>query len=618
MCGIVGYVGTREAIPLLLHGLKALEYRGYDSAGIAVISKNDGGEKIWSVKCPGRFEMFEARVYSAPLPSAHICIAHTRWATHGEPNEINAHPHFDCAHHIAVVHNGIIENFQELKKELIAAGHVFVSATDTEVLPHLIEEEQKRGGEDDELLQAVLRALHKIRGTYGIAVLDTRAPTQIIAARNFSPLLIGVGDREWIVASDAAAVLRHTQNIIYLEEGEVAVLTPQGYRIVDLHNNTVLRKPEHVLWTEESAQKNGYPHFMLKEIFEQPEGIENSLRGRCIAEEGRVQLGGLREANNTLRATERILITACGTAFHAGKLGEYMIEEYAGIPVEVDIASEFRYRKPVFRPHDVLLAISQSGETADTLAAVREAKGKNVTTLGIVNVVGSSLARETIAGVYQHIGPEVSVASTKAFTSQSAILALLTVLLGREREMSLITGKRIIEELKKIPDYMRAILEQSEKIHALAKKFAVYDHFFFLGRKYNIATAYEGALKLKEISYIHAEGLGAGEMKHGPIAMIDAHMPTICIAPLDSVYEKMRSNIEELKARRGPVIAITTEGNVAMEELADATVMIPKTLEMLTPLLAIVPLQLFAYYCAVERGCNVDRPKNLAKSVTVE
>jgi glucosamine--fructose-6-phosphate aminotransferase (isomerizing) len=513
-----------------------------------------------------------------------------------------------------VAHNGIIENYKALRETLESAGHRFRSATDTEVIPHLIEEEMKTLPLED----AVRAALRKLRGTYGLVILSKDKPDHLIAARNFSPLLIGIGKDEYIVASDASAVLKHTARVVYLDDGEIAVITPQEHRVYGAGSTPRAKEVHAIEWSPEQAQKGGYAHFMEKEIAEQPEAIENSIRGRLIPGEGRAKLGGLADVADMLRDAQRILIAACGTAYLAGRIGEYMLEEYAGIPAEVDMASEFRYRKPVFRTGDVLLAISQSGETADTLAAVREAKEKGVPTLGIVNVVGSTIARETDAGVYQHIGPEIGVASTKAFTSQAAIMALLTLLLGRQRDMSLVVGERIARELARIPDLMRTVLGQKSAVAAIAAKYNDYENFFFLGRKYNMPVALEGALKLKEISYVHAEGYGAGELKHGPIALVGPRFPSVCIVPQDSVYEKMLSNMEEIRARGGPIIAIATEGDTRVREIADDVITIPKTLEMLTPLLAAVPLQIFAYQFGVLRGLDVDKPRNLAKSVTVE
>lgn len=610
MCGIIGYLGKQNAVEVGLDGLKHLEYRGYDSAGIAFWDKYLG--RVVAVKSVGRIYNLEKKI--KPEWFGTVAIAHTRWATHGEVTEANTHPHSDCLKKIWVAHNGIIENYKELKDELLLLNHRFASETDTEIIVHLIEEEYKTHSYEE----AVSLALSKLRGTYGIVVLNSDEPHTLIAARNFSPLLLGIGKGEYLVASDAAGVLKHTSRVIYLEDGEMAVLTPKMYRIYDLGRRIRKKTAQEIEQYAAEVEKAGYSHFMLKEIFEGPAAIENSIRGRLVPEEGLVKLGGLSEIVEELKSAKRILIAACGTAYYAGCVGEYMLEEYAGIPVEVDLASEFRYRKPVFRDGDVFLAISQSGETADTLAAIREAREKGILTLGIVNVVGSTIARDTRAGVYQHIGPEIGVASTKAFVSQVAILALLTLLLGRQRDMSLVTGNRIAKELQKTPELIRKILQKSDQLKRLAQKYQRFNNFFYLGRKYNYPVALEGALKLKEISYAHAEGYGAGEMKHGPIALIDEKFPSVIITPQDSVYEKMLSNLEEVKARRGPVIAIATEGDETIRRLADDVVYIPKTLEMLTPLLSVVPLQLFAYYFGVLRGHDVDKPRNLAKSVTVE
>ncbi len=614
MCGIIGYIGKKQALAIILDGLQTMEYRGYDSAGIALVAR----DSIFFEKAIGKIAMLDAKLEKKKIPESNLGIGHTRWATHGGVTEENAHPHSDCSNTVWVCHNGIIENYRELKEELITSGHIFRSETDTEVIPHLIEEAKKRNSIITPE-EAVRHALLRIRGTYGIVVIDASAPDTLIAARYFSPLVFGVGNGEYVVASDASAVLKSTRSICYLDDGEMAVLKPNEHCVYDLGKNLRREKKlEEVIWSPEQVQKQGYPHFMLKEIFEQPEAIKNSIRGRLIPEQGLARLGGLTDAVKQLRETKGMLINACGTAYFAGRVGEYMLEEYAGIPTEVDIASEFRYRKPVFRYGDVALAISQSGETADTLAAVREAKEKGLLTLGIVNVVGSTIARETDAGVYQHIGPEIGVASTKAFTSQIAVLSLLTLLLGRQRDMSLVMGKRIAESLTRIPDLMQEVLVQEKQIQAIAEKYNRMHNFFFLGRKYNLPVAYEGALKLKEISYVHAEGYGAGELKHGPIALIEAAFPSFCIVPQDSVYEKMLSNIQEIKARGGPVIAIATAGDRNIDKLADDVIYIPKTLEILTPLLTVIPLQLFAYYFGVLRGYDVDKPRNLAKSVTVE
>jgi len=613
MCGIIGYIGKQKALPILMAGIKNLEYRGYDSTGFAVISSS----KVMSERAVGRVSNLEEKIGDQEKYFGKLGIIHSRWATHGRVTEENAHPHSDCTGLIWLAHNGIIENYREFKKNLENAGHKFRSETDTEVIAHLVEEFQKKE-KGLPLEEAVRLSLLSIRGTYGLVVVSQNEPEKLVAARNFSPLLLGIGEKEYFVASDASAVLKHTKNVVYLDDGEMAMLTPKNHAVYDLKRNIQEKKTHTLDWSHEQAQKGGYPHFMLKEIMEEPEAIENSIRGRLLIEEGNVKLGGLTEAVGKLRKARRIIISACGTAYLAGKVGEYMLEEYAGIPTEVEFASEFRYRKPIFLEGDLFLAISQSGETADTLGALREAKEKGVLALGIVNVVGSTIARETDAGVYQHVGPEIGVASTKAFTSQIVILALLSILLGRQRQLSIVMGERIVQEIKKIPDLMRGILKQQEDIKKIAKKYKNSRDFFFLGRKYNFPVALEGALKLKEVSYVHAEGYGAGEMKHGPIALIDKNFPSICIVPSDSVYEKMVSNMQEIRARGGPIIAIATEGNEEIREIADDVIYIPKTLEMLTPLLSVVPLQLFAYYFGVLSGLDVDKPRNLAKSVTVE
>jgi len=611
MCGIVGYIGKRKAVPIVLDGLKRLEYRGYDSAGIAAIKKDN---HPYYKKVKGRVDTLFASVNLNT--KTFNSIGHTRWATHGQPSVKNSHPHTDCKEEIFLVHNGIIENYKELKQGLAKRGHTFKSVTDSEVIAHLIEDILKSKKITFE--ESVRQTLKLVKGTYALAIIYSKDPQKLIVARNSSPLLIGIGDKEFFVASDASAILPYTRQVVYLNDEEFAVITPRGYRIANLHRKPINRKTETIQWSIEDVQKKGYPHFMLKEIFEEPEAVNNAMRGRLIIDEGMVKLGGIESVQGELENINRLLIAAMGTAYIAGLVGEYMIEEYAGIPVEVEYASEFRYRKQVFDKNTALLTISQSGETADTLAALKEATRKSLLGIGITNVIGSTIARNTLAGIYNHAGPEIGVASTKAFVSQLTILALLTIFLGRQRDMSLITGKRIIKELELIPEKMKQILKQDKKIQFIAKKYHKFNNFLYLGRKYNTPIAYEGALKLKEISYIHAEGYNAGEMKHGPIALIDKDFPSVIIAPSDSVYEKVESNIEEIKARNGRIIAVATEGNKQIRKIVDDVIYIPKTLEMLTPLLSIVPLHLFAYHVGVLRGCDVDKPRNLAKSVTVE
>ncbi|MDD4901344.1 MAG: glutamine--fructose-6-phosphate transaminase (isomerizing) [Patescibacteria group bacterium] len=612
MCGIVGYIGKNNALPILMDGLKRLEYRGYDSAGVAV--KTDQG--VFAVKAVGKIVELEKKITPLTPPlsgGSNLGIAHTRWATHGAPSEVNAHPHCDCQRKIWLAHNGIIENYQELKALLIKKGHKFVSETDTEVVAHLLEDLY-----DGNLTNTLIKALRLLKGAYGLVIFHAAEPTKLLAAKCGSPLVIGLTEDGTIVASDVSAIIRYTKQVIYLDDNEVAEISGHDFKIYNLQSETVAKQAKTIDWDIEASEKAGFPHFMLKEIFDQPNSLANSLRGRIILSDGKVKLGGLDIVAEKVRAIEKLVIAACGTARHAGLIGEYMIEEYAGLSTEVDYASEFRYRQPVLDKKTALLVISQSGETADTLAAVQEAKGKGLLTLGIVNVVGSSIARATDAGVYNHIGPEISVASTKAFTSQAAILALLTVMLGRQRQMSLVMGERICRELLALPEKMREILKTSEQIKKIAEKYSKFAHFAYLGRKYNQPLAFEGALKLKEISYLHAEGFASGEMKHGPIAMIDGNFPVVMIAPQDSVYEKNYSNMQELKARGAKIIAITTAGNEKIKEAADDVIYIPKTLEMLTPILAAMPLQLFAYHLAALSGRDVDKPRNLAKSVTVE
>jgi glucosamine--fructose-6-phosphate aminotransferase (isomerizing) len=609
MCGIVGYVGPRVAAPLLVEGLKRLEYRGYDSAGIAVMN----GKGVETRKAAGKISELETVVDAKPLHGT-LGIAHTRWATHGAPTTCNAHPHHSCDDAIALVHNGIIENASTLRKLLTERGHSFRSETDTEVLAHLIEQHF-----DGNLETAVIHALRDVEGTYGLAVVSSRDPDKIVAARKGSPLLIGLGDGEYFVASDVSAILAHTRQVIYLDDGDVAVLSPEGYRILDVKEaNGVDRQVSRVDWDLDMIERGGFAHFMLKEIFEQPASIQNTMRGRLLAEEGTAKLGGLNMTSEELLQFENIVITACGTSWHSALIGEHMIEECARVPVEVEYASEFRYRNPIVNDGTLCIVISQSGETADTLAAMREAQSRGARAIGIVNVVGSTIARESDGGVYIHAGPEIGVASTKAFTSQVMALALFTLKLGRLRSLSVVQGRTIVQAMQTLPDQIQEILDGAPAIERIAEEFKNATNFLYLGRGYSFPAALEGALKLKEISYIHAEGYPAAEMKHGPIALIDENMPVVFIAPHDSVFDKVCSNIQEVKARGGRVIAITSRDEPALEGLLDHEIRIPETIDMFTPVLASVPLQLLAYYIAVKRGANVDQPRNLAKSVTVE
>jgi glucosamine--fructose-6-phosphate aminotransferase (isomerizing) len=609
MCGIVGYVGTKkDAAPLVLEALKRLEYRGYDSAGIAVV-QDDG---LAVEKAAGKIAVLEQRL-AGKLPRGRAALAHTRWATHGEPTDANAHPHTDCGGTIAVVHNGIIENAGVLRDRLRKRGHQFRSQTDTEVLAHLIEE-----CFTDSLELAVAAALRQVEGTYGIGVLSSREPDTIVAARHGSPLLVGLGEGEYFVASDAAAMLQHTRSVVYLDDGEIAVITPKGYKVTDLQTEPVEKVVSTVEWDLASVERGGYAHFMLKEIMEQSEALELTLRGRLLEDEGNARLGGLNLTDQQLLGIERVVLTACGTSWHAALIGEYMLEEMARIPVEVEYASEFRYRNPLVDARTLVIGISQSGETADTLAAVREAKRRGAWTLGIVNVVGSTIAREVAGGIYIHAGPEIGVASTKAFTCQVAALAMLTLRLGRLRSLSVLQGREFVRALRKLPAQVSQVLSRAAAVERIAEQFARTPNALYLGRGYNFPVALEGALKLKEISYIHAEGYPAAEIKHGPIALIDEMMPVVFIAPRDAAHTKIQSNVQEVKARRGRVIAVVTEGDTEITSLADHTFPIPETMDPLTPLLSVIPLQLLAYYIAVRRGCDVDKPRNLAKSVTVE
>ncbi len=610
MCGIIGYVGSKQVVPLLIDGLKRLEYRGYDSAGIAV--QADGGIRVEKVS--GKIGALEERLAGSDLKGT-SGIGHTRWATHGEPNETNAHPHIDCNCGVALVHNGIIENCNVLRDMLIKEGHKFRSETDTEVLAHLIERFHEKG---KPLEKAVLGALRMVEGTYGLAVICCDEPDKIVAARHGSPLVIGVGKDEYFVASDVPAIMGHTRDVIYMDDGEVAVLTPSGFSAVTSDDQEVIKEVERITWNLEMAEKGGFAHFMLKEIFEQPQSIRNAMAGRIVAETGEAHLGGVTLTDEEIRNVSRIVITACGTSWHAGLIGEYMIEEYARIPVEVEYASEFRYRDPLVDPSTVVIVISQSGETADTLAAMREAQQRGAKALGICNVVGSTIARESDCGTYVHAGPEIGVASTKAFTSQVVVEMLLTMHLARRRFGRFEPGKEIVRALQKLPDQVHGILEKNDEIKDIATEYSTHNNFLYLGRGYNFPVALEGALKLKEISYIHAEGYPAAEMKHGPIALIDDKMPVVVIAVRDSAYEKIMNNVEEVRARGGRILAIATEGDSEIVKKVDHVIYVPVTIPPLTPILSAIPLQLLAYHIAVMRGCNVDQPRNLAKSVTVE
>ncbi len=609
MCGIVGYVGARTATPLLIEGLKRLEYRGYDSAGVATL---DDGGRLGLRRAAGKIGKLEAVLAADPLPGSQG-IAHTRWATHGPPTERNAHPHLSQDGTIAVVHNGIVENAPLLRQELQARGYAFASDTDTEVLAHLIQEAYAGS-----LEAAVIEALWQVEGTYGIAVLSSREPGTLVAARKGSPLLVGLGQGEHFVASDASAILSHTRDVVYLDDGDVAVVTRDGYRVLDLEASLRDKPVSRIDWDIQQIERGGFPHFMLKEIYEQPATLENTMRGRLILEEGFSKLGGLNISRDDLLAIDNIIITACGTSWHSALIGELMIEELCRIPVEVEYASEFRYRNPIVTPRTLCIVISQSGETADTLAAMREAKRRGARTLGLVNVVGSTIAREDDGGIYLHAGPEIGVASTKAFTSQVVALALFTLKLARLRDLSVARGREIAQALANLPGQVQQILDRAAEVEELAEEFKRAANFLYLGRGYNFPAALEGALKLKEISYIHAEGYPAAEMKHGPIALIDELMPVVCIAPHDAVFDKIVSNIQEVKARKGRVIAITTRDEPALRGAVDHEFRIPETVDLLTPVLVSIPLQLLAYHIAVKRGCNVDQPRNLAKSVTVE
>jgi glucosamine--fructose-6-phosphate aminotransferase (isomerizing) len=608
MCGIIGYIGPNDAVPYLLEGLRRMEYRGYDSAGVALFD----GEALEIRRAAGKIAKLEAVLAADPITGA-PGIGHTRWATHGPPVERNAHPHLSADGSVAVVHNGIIENSTVLRAALEGLGYTFKSDTDTEVLAHLIEELFEGRLED-----AVVDALRRVEGTYGIAVISSRDPGKIVAARKGSPLLIGIGEGSNYLASDASAILAHTRQVVYLNDGDVAVIERDRYRVIDIDAQPQRRSVSRIEWDLSEIERGGYDHFMLKEIFEQPRSIENTMRGRLILEDGTAKLGGINLSHEQLMKIDNIVITACGTSWHSALIGELFLEELARIPTEVEYASEFRYRNPIVNDRTLCIVISQSGETADTLAAMREAKRRGARTLGLVNVVGSTIAREDDGGVYLHAGPEIGVASTKAFTSQVIALALFTLKIARKRDLSVVRGREIAQALDALPSLIEEALKGAAEVEAIAEEFKDASNFLYLGRGYNFPAALEGALKLKEISYIHAEGYPAAEMKHGPIALIDEQMPVVFIAPHDSVFDKIVSNIQEVKARGGRTIVITSREEPSLAGLMDHEIRIPETLDMLMPIIASVPLQLLAYYIAVKRGANVDQPRNLAKSVTVE
>ena len=612
MCGIVGYVGSQPVVPVLLEGLQRLEYRGYDSAGVSVVGA-DG--ILRTVKARGKLSELKEAMGSHP-PEGSCGIGHTRWATHGSPNHSNAHPHTSNDGTISVVHNGIIENADVLRTRLEAEGVEFLSETDTEVVVHLIDRMWPKGGR---LEEAVAAALEQVIGAYGLAVVSSRDPNKIVAARYGSPLLLGVGkEGEMMVASDAAAVISQTRSIVYLDEGDHVVVTPDEYRARQANLGTVQRLVHEVEWDLGAIEKGGYEHFMLKEIFEQPETIRDATRGRLLDEEGDAKLGGITISDEELLSVERIVITACGTSWHAAQIGEYFLEELAQIPTKVEYASEFRYKNPVIDGNTLVIVLSQSGETADALATLREAKRRGATVMGMVNVVGSSIARETDFGMYLHAGPEIGVASTKAFTSQVVALMLFTLYMARRRKLPILEGRKLVSALKELPCKVNEILKLNDEIRTLAEEYMDAPNFLYLGRGVQFPVALEGALKLKEVSYIHAEGYPAAEMKHGPIALIDDQMPVVFLAPRDPVYNKVVSNIEEVKARSGRVIAVVNNGAAELVGKVDHTILVPQTHPALLPILTVVPLQLLAYHIAVLRECDVDQPRNLAKSVTVE
>jgi glucosamine--fructose-6-phosphate aminotransferase (isomerizing) len=634
MCGIVGYVGPGEAVDFLLPGLRRLEYRGYDSAGVATITPEG---RFAVVKSAGRIDLLENKLVHHPA-RGHIGIGHTRWATHGAPTDDNAHPHIGGQQVVAIAHNGVIENFRPLKERLESEGYIFRSATDSEVIAHLIAScLEKQSAEDlepnanardadggdaagayEHLIRAVKAALAQLHGTYGLAILFHDYPEVLLAARLGSPLVVGVGDGEHFLASDGSPLAGYTKQIVYLADHELAVLTADSLRVIHRDQGQVTHRVRTLELETADVQLKGYPHFMLKEIFEQPETLENAMRGRLCRDEATAVFGGLNLTPQQLRTVNRMVLTACGTSWHSALVGEYLIEEFARIPVEVEYASELRYRNPPMDRDTLLFAITQSGETADTLAALRELKRKGHATLAICNVVGSSIAQEADGGVYLHAGPEIGVASTKAFTSQCVVLAMLALYFGRLRHLSYGAGLRIIDALQRLPDQVRRALQTNDEVRRIAAKYGHCNNFLYLGRQYNFPTALEGALKLKEISYIHAEGYPAAEMKHGPIALVDEHTPSVFLIPHGLVYDKVMSNLEEIKARGGPVIAVICEGDTRVSQLADDVIQVPAVEDFLQPIVAAIPLQLLAYHIGVLRGCDIDKPRNLAKSVTVE
>lgn len=623
MCGIVGFVGREPAGPILLEGLRRLEYRGYDSAGAALIHEGE----LLVRKRKGKIDEGLAREIERHPVAGSIGIGHTRWATHGPPSDENSHPHLDQSGRIALVHNGVIENFEPLKRRLLTAGHTFHSSTDTEVLAHLVGEHYTAlnpqpsndpGPSTHPLAQAVMAALREVVGTYGIAVICKDHPGVIVGARRGSPLIVGVGDGENLLASDASALIARTRQVVYLNDYDVVTLTASRFHVEGIGTAPSEIRISQLDFTPEAAEKGSFPHYMLKEIFEQPQTVRNALRGRIDTDAAMARFGGLNMTTAELRAVDRVVIAACGTSWHAGLVGEYLLEELAHIPTEVEYASEFRYRNAPFDKNTLLLVITQSGETLDTLAGLRETKRRGHKVLGICNVVGSTIAREADGGIYLHAGPEIGVASTKAFTSQVTALTLFALFMGRIRMLAHQDGTRLLHALQAIPDQIQSVLDQNDRIREIALKYQHARDFLFLGRQVSFPVALEGALKLKEISYIHAEGYPAAEMKHGPIALVSPETPSVFVAPLDQIYEKTQSNIQEVKARGGPILAVTTEGNTALKDHVQDLIFVPPTLDCLTPLLTVVPLQLLAYHIAVARGCDVDKPRNLAKSVTVE